>query len=217
MRLILLGPPNAGKGTQAKKMVEELKVPQISTGDIFRKNIKDGTPLGVKAKNYLNEGLLVPDELVVQIVNDRLDQEDCRNGFLLDGFPRTVEQAKALDRYLEKNNLKLDLVLNIHVEKDTLIKRAIGRRVCKNCGATYHIEFQPVQIDGICDSCGGNVVQRDDDKKETAEKRIQVYMDETQPLIEYYQSKNLLKTINGEQEISQVTDDIMNEVKENFQ
>ncbi len=217
MRLILLGPPNAGKGTQAKQMVEELKVPQISTGDIFRKNIKEGTPLGVKAKNYLDEGLLVPDELVVQIVNDRLDQDDCRNGFLLDGFPRTVAQAKALDSYLEKNNLNLDLVLNIHVEKDTLIKRAIGRRVCKSCGATYHIDFQPVQIDGICDSCGGNVVQRDDDKKETAEKRIQVYMDETQPLIEYYQSKSLLKTINGEQEISQVTDDIMKEVKENFQ
>ena len=217
MRLILLGPPNAGKGTQAKIMVEVLNVPQISTGDIFRKNIKDGTPLGVKAKNYLDEGLLVPDELVVEIVNDRLSQNDCQNGFLLDGFPRTVVQAKALDRYLEGNNLTLDLVLNIQVEKDTLIKRAVGRRVCKNCGATYHIEFQPAQKDGICDRCGGNVVQRDDDKKETAEKRIQVYMDETQPLIEYYQSKNLLTTIDGEQTISKVTEDILNTVEENSQ
>ncbi|RQD70196.1 MAG: adenylate kinase [Tindallia sp. MSAO_Bac2] len=214
MRLILLGPPNAGKGTQAKKMVNELNIPQISTGDIFRKNIKEGTPLGVKAKNYLDEGLLVPDELVVEIVNDRLDQDDCGGGFLLDGFPRTVVQAQALDNYLEQNNLNLDIVLNIHVEKDVLIERAVGRRVCKNCGATYHVEFQPSKKEKVCDVCGGEIVQRDDDKKETAEKRIQVYLDETQPLIEYYQSKELLATIDGQQEIAKVTDDIMKKVKE---
>lgn len=217
MRLILLGPPNAGKGTQAKAMIEEFSIPQISTGDIFRKNIKEKTPLGVKAKKYLDDGLLVPDELVVDIVNDRLDQGDCSEGFLLDGFPRTVVQAKALDDYLEKNCLKLDLVLNIHVVRETLIKRAIGRRVCKSCGATYHIEFNPVKKDGICDICNGLVVQREDDKKETAEKRIQVYMDETQPLIDYYQSQNVLATINGEQKINMVTEDIMKVVKENSQ
>lgn len=214
MRLILLGPPNAGKGTQAKKMVNELNIPQISTGDIFRKNIKEGTPLGVKAKNYLDEGLLVPDELVVEIVNDRLDQHDCSGGFLLDGFPRTVVQAQALDNYLEQNNLNLDLVLNIHVEKDVLIERAVGRRVCKNCGATYHVKFQPSKKENVCDACGGEIVQRDDDKKETAQKRIQVYLDETQPLIEYYQLKELLTTIDGQQEIAKVTDDIMKKVKE---
>ncbi|SFI35088.1 Adenylate kinase [Tindallia magadiensis] len=214
MRIILLGPPNAGKGTQAKKMVNDLGIPQISTGDIFRKNIKEGTPLGVKAKNYLDEGLLVPDELVVEIVKDRLDQEDCKNGFLLDGFPRTVVQAEALDNYLDSHGLNLDVVLNIHVEKDVLIERAVGRRVCKNCGATYHIAFQPVKEAGICDACGGEVAQRDDDKKETAEKRIKVYFDETEPLIEYYKLKDLLKTIDGEKAIETVSHSIMMAVKE---
>ncbi|SDZ18303.1 adenylate kinase [Tindallia californiensis] len=214
MRIILLGPPNAGKGTQAKKMVKDLGIPQISTGDIFRKNIKEGTPLGVKAKNYLDEGLLVPDELVVEIIKDRLNQEDCKDGFLLDGFPRTVVQAEALDNYLDSHGLNLDLVLNIHVEKDVLIERAVGRRVCKSCGATYHIEFQPVKVAGVCDACGGEVAQRDDDKRETAEKRIKVYFDETEPLIEYYELKNLLMTIDGEKAIEIVTHSIMMAVKE---
>ena len=214
MRLILLGPPNAGKGTQAQSLVETYQIPQISTGDIFRANIRQGTPLGKKAKNYLDQGQLVPDELVVEIVKDRLQQPDCQPGFLLDGFPRTVFQAEALETFLIEHELTLDRVINIHVSRDVLIERAVGRRVCQKCGATYHVKFKPPAVDSICDVCGGDVIQRKDDQRETAEKRIQVYEDETAPLIDYYSEKKLLVTIDGEQPIEQVTESIMQALKD---
>ena len=214
MRLILLGPPNAGKGTQAQSLAETYQIPQISTGDIFRANIRQGTPLGKKAKNYLDQGQLVPDELVVEIVKDRLQQPDCQPGFLLDGFPRTVFQAEALETFLIEHELTLDRVINIHVSRDVLIERAVGRRVCQKCGATYHVKFKPPAVDSICDVCGGDVIQRKDDQRETAEKRIQVYEDETAPLIDYYSEKKLLVTIDGEQPIEQVTESIMQALKD---
>ncbi len=214
MRLILLGPPNAGKGTQAQSLVETYQIPQISTGDIFRANIRQGTPLGKKAKNYLDQGQLVPDELVVEIVKDRLQQPDCQPGFLLDGFPRTVFQAEALETFLHEHELTLDRVINIHVSREILIERAVGRRVCQKCGATYHVKFKPPAVDSMCDVCGGDVIQRKDDQRETAEKRIQVYEDETAPLINYYSEKKLLVTIDGEQSIEQVAESIMQALKD---
>jgi len=214
MRLILLGPPNAGKGTQAQALINQYQIPQISTGDIFRANIKQETPLGKEAKSYLDQGLLVPDELVVAIVKDRLKQEDCQNGFLLDGFPRTVVQAEALEQFLKDDGISLNKVINIHVARETLIERAIGRRVCQQCGATYHVVFKPTTTEGVCDSCGGEVVQRKDDQRETAEKRIQVYEDETAPLIDFYQSQKRLVTIDGEQSIEAVRTAIFEALKD---
>ena len=214
MRLILLGPPNAGKGTQAQSLIETYGIPQISTGDIFRSNIKNETPLGKKAKSYLDQGLLVPDELVVDIVKDRLQKEDCKKGFLLDGFPRTVIQAEALEDCLEEDQTKLDKVINIQVRREVLVERAVGRRVCLKCGATYHVSFKPVSKPGICDICGGEVVQRKDDQRETAEKRIRVYEQETAPLIQFYQKRNLLITVDGEQSIQQVTTSILDALKD---
>ena len=208
MRLVLLGPPGAGKGTQAAGIVNKYKIPHISTGDIFRKNIKEGTDLGLKAKDYMDKGLLVPDQLVVAIVEDRLQQEDCQNGFLLDGFPRTVVQAEALDLALERMNVTLDKVVNVSVDKEVLVTRAVGRRICKECGATYHITFNPSSKDDACQKCGGPLYQRADDNEETVSKRIEVYLNETQPLIEYYRSKNILVTIDGEQDIDKVFEDI---------
>ena len=196
LRLVLLGPPGAGKGTQASAIVKEYNIPHISTGDIFRANIKAGTNLGKKAKEYMDKGLLVPDDLVVSIVRERLIEEDCKEGFLLDGFPRTVNQGEALDIELEKMGLKLDKVVNIDVEKDVLIQRAIGRRICKNCGATYHIDFNPPKEEGICNVCEGRLFQRDDDKKETVEKRIEIYEKQTKPLIDYYAEKRLILNID---------------------
>jgi len=214
MRLILLGPPNAGKGTQAQSLTDTYQIPQISTGDIFRSNIKQETPLGKKAKNYLDQGLLVPDELVVDIVTDRLQQADCQNGFLLDGFPRTVVQAEALEQFLKEHQRSLDKVINIHVKTEILVERAVGRRVCQQCGATYHIKFKPTEKENICDLCGGEVIQRRDDQRETAEKRIQVYEQETAPLINYYEKRDLLVTIDGEQSIDKVKADISNALKD---
>lgn len=214
MRLILLGPPNAGKGTQAQSLTDTYQIPQISTGDIFRANIKQQTPLGKKAKNYLDQGLLVPDELVVDIVTDRLQQTDCQNGFLLDGFPRTVVQAEALELFLKEHQMSLDKVINIHVKTEILVERAVGRRVCQQCGATYHIKFKPTQQENVCDLCGGEVIQRKDDQRETAEKRIKVYEQETAPLINYYEKRDLLVTIDGEQSIDKVTADISNALKD---
>ncbi len=208
MRLILLGPPGAGKGTQASKITEEYELPHISTGDIFRKNIKEGTELGKKAKGYMDKGLLVPDEVVVAIVEDRLKEDDCKEGFLLDGFPRTVNQAEQLDKVLEIMNISLDSVINIKVDKNILIGRAVGRRICKECGKTYHIQFNPSKNDGKCDVCGGGLYQRDDDKEETVTKRIEVYLNETAPLINYYKAKGLLVDIDGEQDIDKVFEDI---------
>jgi len=208
MRLILLGPPGAGKGTQAANIVEKYRIPHISTGDIFRKNIKERTELGKKAKEYMDKGLLVPDELVVDLVEDRISKEDCKAGFLLDGFPRTVVQAEALDRVLEKLNTTLDRVINIQVDKEKLITRIIGRRICKECGATYHVVFNSPKTEGICDICGGELYQRNDDKEETVTKRIEVYIQETSPLIDYYAQRGLLLNIDGDKSIDEVFQDI---------
>lgn len=209
MRIILLGPPGAGKGTQAAGIVDKYKIPHISTGDIFRKNIKEGTDLGKKAKEYMDQGLLVPDELTVGLVTDRLSQDDCKNGFMLDGFPRNVAQAQQLGQYLNSVDLALDRVINIEVDKDILVGRAVGRRICKSCGATYHVEFNPPKVDGTCDVCGGELYQRADDNEETVSKRIQVYLDETKPLADYYSNEGIIANINGEQSIDKVFADIV--------
>lgn len=208
LRLILLGPPGAGKGTQASAIVEKYNIPHISTGDIFRANIKEKTELGKQVEEYLNKGLLVPDELVVSIVKDRISKEDCKNGFLLDGFPRTVAQAEALDEELKNMSLKIDRVINIEADKDLLIERIIGRRICKDCGATYHIKFSPTKQAGICDKCGGELYQREDDKLETVEKRIEVYTEQTKPLIDYYAKKGLLLNVDGTKDKKEVFEDI---------
>ena len=203
MRLILLGPPGAGKGTQAAGIVEKYKIPHISTGDIFRQNIKEGTELGKKAKEYMDQGLLVPDELTVGLVTDRISQPDCGNGFMLDGFPRNVSQAVQLDAFLKNNGIALDKVINIEVDKEKLVARAVGRRICKSCGATYHIEFNPSKEEGVCDICKGDLYQRADDNEETVSKRIQVYLDETKPLADYYSKVGIIADIDGQQSIDQ--------------
>lgn len=204
MRLVLLGPPGAGKGTQASAIVEKYKIPHISTGDIFRANIKEGTALGKEAKAYMDKGLLVPDELVVSIVKDRLLKDDCACGFLLDGFPRTVNQAESLDSELKKMGIELDRVININANAEILIERAVGRRICRECGATYHVKFNPPKVEGVCDKDGGELYQRNDDNEETVATRINVYMEQTQPLIEYYEEKGLLLDIDGTLEIETV-------------
>lgn len=209
MRLILLGPPGAGKGTQAVNIAEKYGIPHISTGDIFRKNIKEGTELGLKAQSFMNQGLLVPDELVVEIVEDRLLEADAQEGFLLDGFPRTVFQAEALNQALVKHGVSLTHVINIVVDPSLLIARAVGRRICRQCGATYHIEFNPPKVEAVCDKCGGELYQRADDKEETVTQRIQVYINETSPLIDYYQRSGHLLDVDGEQAISKVFEDIV--------
>lgn len=209
MRLILLGPPGAGKGTQAASIVKEFDIPHISTGDIFRYNIKQGTDLGKKAKEYMDKGLLVPDEIVVAIVEDRLKKEDCKRGFLLDGFPRTEAQAEALDNALNNMSVDLDKVINIEVDKSILIERAVGRRICRECGATYHLRFNPSAAGDRCEKCNGELYQRDDDNEETVTKRIEVYLKETQPLIQYYKNKGKLVNIDGAQDIDKVFQDIV--------
>lgn len=208
MKLILLGPPGAGKGTQASGIVKKYNIPHISTGDIFRKNIKEGTQLGLKAKGYMDKGLLVPDELVVEIVKDRLLEQDCKSGFLLDGFPRTVVQAQALNKVLTESNMNLDKVINIQVDKTVLVDRAVGRRICKKCGATFHIKYNPSKVDGKCDVCQSDLYQRADDNEETVSKRIQVYLDQTEPLIGYYTQKGIIITVDGQQSIDKVFQDI---------
>ena len=197
LRTILLGPPGAGKGTQAAKIVEKFNIPHISTGDIFRDNIKKGTDLGKKAQEYMNRGELVPDDLVIEIATTRLLEDDCKNGFLLDGFPRTVYQAEKLDEFLAAHGQKLDKVIDIEVEKDELITRLTGRRVCKKCGASYHVVNIPPTKDGICDICGGDLFQRDDDTVETVENRIEVYNKQTLPLVDYYKKAGVLFEIDG--------------------
>lgn len=208
MKLILLGPPGAGKGTQAANIVKEFAIPHISTGDIFRKNIKEGTELGLKAKSFIDSGKLVPDSLVCEIVEDRLSEEDCKAGFLLDGFPRTVFQAESLDKFLNENGKTLNKVVNIKVDPDLLVERAVGRRICKSCGATYHIKYNPSKVEGVCDLCDGELYQRSDDVAETVENRIKVYIDETSPLIDYYTKKEILIDIDGQQDIDKVYKDI---------
>lgn len=197
MNLILLGPPGAGKGTQATRIVEKYKVPHISTGDIFRENIKNNTPLGQKAQEYMNKGELVPDQLVVDIALDRLGKDDCKNGFLLDGFPRTVFQADALDKFLKDKGKGIDLVINIEVEDKMLIERLDARRVCPTCAATYNVIGMPPKKEGICDKCNDTLIQRKDDKKETVGNRIKVYHEQSSPLIDYYKEKGLIKDFDG--------------------
>lgn len=214
MKIIMLGAPGAGKGTQAKKIAAKYEIPHISTGDIFRANIKNGTELGKKAKTYMDQGLLVPDELVVDLVKDRLQQDDCKNGFLLDGFPRTIFQAEKLDEFLSESNLKMDIVINLKVEKEALIKRLTGRRVCKDCGASYHIVNIPPKKEGVCDICGGELIQRKDDNIETVENRINVYEEQTAPLIGYYKEAGSLVDFDGEASLDEVFDAIVQAIGE---
>ena len=199
MKIIMLGAPGAGKGTQAKKIADKYQVPHISTGDIFRANIKNGTELGKKAKTYMDQGLLVPDELVVDLVVDRLGQEDCANGCVLDGFPRTIPQAESLDAALAAKGEVIDYAIDVDVPDENIINRMSGRRACVACGATYHIVHIPTKVEGVCDRCGESLILRDDDKPETVKKRLDVYHEQTQPLIDYYTSKNVLKSVDGTQ------------------
>lgn len=197
MKIIMLGAPGAGKGTQAKMIAEKYSVPHISTGDIFRANIKNGTQLGMEAKKYMDQGLLVPDELTVKILLDRVAQTDCEGGYVLDGFPRTIPQAQVLDRALEELGDQIDFAINVDVPDENIIKRMGGRRACLSCGATYHIEHIPPKKEGICDACSKELVLRDDDKPETVKNRLAVYHQQTQPLIDFYQAKGILKTVDG--------------------
>ena len=204
MKIIMLGAPGAGKGTQAKKIAAKYGIPHISTGDIFRANIKNGTELGKKAKTYMDQGLLVPDELVVDLVVDRVNQDDCKNGYVLDGFPCTIPQAEALTEALEKMGQKVDFAIDVNVPDENIVKRMGGRRACVTCGATYHMVYAPTKKEGICDTCGGELILRDDDKPETVQKRLNVYHDQTQPLIDYYTSQGILRTVDGTVDIDDV-------------
>ena len=204
LNIVLLGPPGAGKGTQAELIVDKYGIPQISTGDIFRANIKNGTELGKKAKEYMDRGDLVPDELVVDLVKDRIEQDDCADGFMLDGFPRTVFQAEELDKIMEARGLKINAVLNIDVKPEKLVKRIAGRRVCRSCGATYNVDYKAPEKEGVCDKCGGEVYQRADDTEETVQNRIKVYFSQTAPLIDYYEKSDVIVNINGDQAESAV-------------
>lgn len=213
MKLMIMGPPGAGKGTQAERLVKDLNITHISTGDMFRAAIKEGTEMGKKAKEYMDQGQLVPDEVVVGMVRDRLSQPDCAQGFLLDGFPRTVAQADALSNTLEQMGIKLDGVINIEVPRERLMARLTGRRVCKGCGASYHVMFNLPKTDGVCDSCGGELYQRSDDNEETVSNRLDVYEAQTQPLIDYYQERGLLIGVNGDQNIDKVLEEILSGLK----
>ena len=208
MRLVLLGAPGAGKGTQAKKLIEKYRIPQISTGDILRKAVADGTPLGKEAKSYMDSGGLVPDSVVIGLVKERLAQDDCKTGYILDGFPRTTPQAEELDNVLSAMNSPLDVALSVDVDKDDLMKRLTGRRTCKSCQQMYNIHFSAPKKDGVCDKCGGELYQRDDDQEDTIRNRLDVYEKSTAPLIDYYGSKGILKSVKGEGSI----DDIFNQI-----
>ena len=204
MKIIMLGAPGAGKGTQAKKIAAKYEIPHISTGDIFRANIKNGTELGKKSKTYMDQGLLVPDELVVDLVVDRVNQDDCKNGYVLDGFPRTIPQAEALTEALAKMGQKMDYAIDVNVPDENIVRRMGGRRACVGCGATYHVEYAPTKKEGICDVCGAELILRDDDKPETVQKRLNVYHEQTQPLIDYYTEAGILKTVDGTVDIDDV-------------
>lgn len=210
MKLIMLGAPGAGKGTQAKKIAGKYNIPHISTGDIFRANIKNGTELGRKAKEYMDQGLLVPDELTCDLVVDRIGQEDCANGYVLDGFPRTIPQAECLTAALEKMGTSIDYAINVDVPDENILKRMGGRRACLGCGATYHIVFNAPKKEGVCDTCGNELVLRDDDKPETVQNRLNVYHAQTQPLIDYYSKAGVLVNVDGTQEMEDVFKAIVN-------
>lgn len=209
MKIIMLGAPGAGKGTQAKKIAAKYEIPHISTGDIFRANIKNGTELGKKAKTYMDQGLLVPDGLVVDLVVDRVNQADCAGGYVLDGFPRTIPQAEALDKALAALGQKVDFAINVDVPDENIVNRMSGRRACVDCGATYHMVYAPTKKEGICDNCGGSLILRDDDKPETVTKRLDVYHEQTQPLIDYYAKAEILKDVDGTIDIDEVFDEIV--------
>ena len=204
MRIVLLGAPGAGKGTQAKKLIDKYGIPQISTGDILRKAVADGTPLGTEAKSYMDKGELVPDSVVIGLVKERLQQDDCKKGFILDGFPRNTAQAETLDRVLGEMGVPLQIALSVDVDLDVLMKRLTGRRTCRQCGQMYNIYFSPPAKEGICDKCGGELYHRDDDKEETIRKRLEVYENQTAPLIEYYKNKGILKSVNGVGNIEEI-------------
>ncbi len=209
MKIIMLGAPGAGKGTQAKKIADKYQIPHISTGDIFRANLKEGTELGKKAKEYMDQGLLVPDELTLELIMDRFKNPDCAGGYVLDGFPRTIPQAEALTKALEEKGESIDFAINVEVPDENIVNRMSGRRACLACGATYHIVHIPTKVEGICDRCGKELVLRDDDKPETVKKRLGVYHDQTQPLIEYYTSQNKLAEVDGTQEMEAVFQNIV--------
>ena len=210
MRVILLGPPGAGKGTQAKLISEKFSIPHISTGDIFRANIKEKTPLGIEAKRYIDNGQLVPDEVTIGIVKDRLTKDDCDNGFLLDGFTRTVAQAEALDEFLKGIDKDLDVALLIKVPEEFILERMTGRRVCTSCGASYHIRFNPPKIEGKCDICDNELIQRKDDTEATVKERLEVYSKQTYPLINYYKDNGIISEVNGTESIDEVFGNISN-------
>jgi len=214
MDIILLGPPGSGKGTQAQKMVERYHIPQISTGDMLRGAVKEQTPLGVEAKRYMDQGKLVPDEVVVGIVRERLKESDCKGGFILDGFPRTVPQAEALDSTLGEMKREINHVVSIEVPNEELVKRLTGRRTCRSCGAMYHLMFDPPRQEGVCDKCGGELYQRDDDQEETIRARLQVYEEQTTPLIAYYRGKGLLRAIDGVGAIEEIFRNIVQTIEE---
>ncbi len=213
MIAILLGPSGAGKGTQAKAIVNEFNILHISTGDIFRRNIEEETEVGKEVKKYLDDGRLVPDNLTIEIVKNRISQDDCNNGFLLDGFPRTIEQAEAFDKLLKDMGQKLDYVVNLDIDLDLLIERTTGRRVCKNCGSSFHIVYNKPKSESICDECGGELYQRKDDVKENVVKRLEIYTKQTKPLIEYYTKKGVILNIDGDQTIEKVKKDIISRLR----
>ena len=208
MKIIMLGAPGAGKGTQAKKIAEKYTVPHISTGDIFRANIKEGTELGLKAKQFMDQGLLVPDEVTIGMLLDRIHQEDCKNGYVLDGFPRTIPQAESLTEALAGMGEAIDFAIDVDVPDENIVNRMAGRRACLKCGATYHVEFAPPKKEGVCDVCGSELVLRDDDKPETVQKRLTVYHEQTQPLIDYYKEKGVLHSVDGTQAMDDVFESI---------
>lgn len=213
MNILFMGPPGAGKGTQAERIVEEFNIPHISTGDAFRLAMKQGTPIGLKAKEYIDQGLLVPDEITNGIVKERLAQPDCEKGFLLDGFPRTLQQAEALDVMLAELGRHIDHVVNLSVDRSLLLARLTGRRICKTCGATYHVMFNPPKTEGICDKDGGELYQRSDDSEEKVGTRLDEYTSKTAPLLNYYEEKGTLREVNGEQDIDVVTTEIISTLR----
>ncbi len=213
MKIVMLGAPGAGKGTQARLISDKYKIPQISTGDIFRANIRNNTPLGQKAKSFMDQGLLVPDQVTCDLVVDRISKEDCANGYILDGFPRTIPQAEALTKALEAQGTKIDYAIDVEVPDDNIVQRMSGRRACPKCGATFHIRYKMPLLEGLCDACGSSLIQREDDHAATVQKRLDVYHDQTQPLIEYYNKQGILHTVDGTRDMNTVFEDICSALK----